>query len=122
MSGIHYLVDTNCFIYLLNEQPAILQFTEGRWFYSFITEMELLSKKGLATDIENTIRNMLAICIQYGHNQSITELTITLRRNYSLKFPDAIIAATAIHLNIPLLTADKSFAPIKELDCVLLEL
>jgi len=52
----------------------------------------------------------------------ISELTIKLRRRYSLKLPDAIIAATALSLEIPLLTADKDFAKIKEIDCFILEL
>lgn len=32
-----------------------------------------------------------------------------LRREHGLKLADAIIAATAIHLDIPLLTADSGF-------------
>ena len=31
---------------------------------------------------------------------------ITIRKNYRLKLPDAIIAATAIHLNATLITSD----------------
>jgi len=36
--------------------------------------------------------------------------------------PDAIIAATARYLNIPLLTADKAFSQINEIDCFILEI
>ncbi len=32
-----------------------------------------------------------------------------------MKLPDAIIAATAIHLQIPLITADKDFEKVEEL-------
>ncbi len=34
-------------------------------------------------------------------NRGIKAITIALRRNYKLKLPDAIIAATAIFLGIP---------------------
>jgi hypothetical protein len=64
---------------------------------------------------------MLGTCTKYGHTQSISELTINLRRKYSIKIPDAIIAATSIEMKIPLLTADKGFAQIKEIDCFILE-
>jgi predicted nucleic acid-binding protein len=122
MSGIEYFADTNCFIYLLDEHPLLLQFAESRWIYSYITEMELLSKKGLTLKQDNIIRQMLATCSKYGHTQPITELTILLRRKYPLKLPDAVIAATAQYLNLPLLTADKAFGAIKEIDCFILEL
>jgi len=45
MNGIKYLADTNCFIYLLDENPIILPFVNDGWAFSYITEMELLSKK-----------------------------------------------------------------------------
>jgi hypothetical protein len=121
MSGIEYIVDTNCFIYLLSEHPEILPFTDSRWLFSYITEIELLSKKELTTTESKIIRQMLGTCTKYGHTQSISELTINLRRKYSIKIPDAIIAATSIEMKIPLLTADKGFAQIKEIDCFILE-
>lgn len=122
MSGINYLADTNCFIYLLDENPLLLPFLERRWGYSFITEMELLSKKGLTIKQDGIIRSMLSSCSRISHTQEITELTIKIRRKYSLKLPDAIIAASALSLETPLLTADREFARIKEIDCIILEM
>ena len=49
------------------------------------------------------------------------EQTILLRKKYGIKLPDAIIAATAIKNRVPLLTADKGFRQIAELDLILLE-
>ena len=121
MSGINYLADTNCFIYLLDENPLLLPFVENRWAYSFVTEMEILSKKGITLKQDVIIRQMLASCVKVEHNQMITELTIQLRRKYSLKLPDAIIAGSAQYLEIPILTADRAFARIKEIDCLILE-
>ena len=122
MIGINYVADTNCFIYLLDEHPLLLPFAESNWAYSFITEMEILSKKGITLKQESLIRKMLASCSKVEHNQAITELTIKLRRKYAVKLPDAIIAATAQYLSIPLLTADKAFAQIKEIDCFIIEI
>jgi predicted nucleic acid-binding protein len=122
MSGINYLADTNCFIYLLDENPLLLPFAESRWAYSFITEIELLSKKGLTAKDDTLIRKMLATCYRFGHNQTITELSILLRRKYSIKLPDAIIAATAQSLQVPLLSADNVFSKIKEIDSFILEM
>lgn len=42
------------------------------------------------------------------------------RKHYKIKLPDAIIAATAIVNQIPLITADKVFEQIKELNLVLI--
>lgn len=38
-----------------------------------------------------------------------------------MKLPDALIAATAVHENVQLLTYDKGFFKIKEVNVVLLE-
>ena len=46
-------------------------------------------------------------------HRSLQDLAVDLRLRYKLKIPDAIIAATAIHLGIPLITADKTFGKLK---------
>ncbi|WP_416377625.1 PIN domain-containing protein [Algoriphagus persicinus] len=38
-----------------------------------------------------------------------------------MKLPDAIIAATAFYLNIPLMTSDKRLSTLKELNILLFE-
>jgi predicted nucleic acid-binding protein len=38
-----------------------------------------------------------------------------------IDFPDAIIAATAIEYNLPLISSDDGFSTIKELDFIFLE-
>ncbi|MCR5456443.1 MAG: PIN domain-containing protein [Bacteroidales bacterium] len=43
-----------------------------------------------------------------------------MRRTYGTKLPDAIVAATAIECNVPLITADKGFRKIKELQLELI--
>ena len=54
-------------------------------------------------------------------NQKIKQRTILLRQRYKIKTPDAIIAATAIEFQIPLISSDSDFTIIKELDFLLLK-
>ncbi|MEX8548783.1 MAG: PIN domain-containing protein [Mucilaginibacter sp.] len=122
MNGIKFLVDTNCFIYLLNENPLIVSFAQEEWAFSYITEIELLSKKNLSNDEDFLIRKMLSICYKVDHNQQLSDLAIILKRANNIKLPDAIIAASAQLLQLPLLTADKGFANIKSIDCMLLNM
>ena len=65
---------------------------------------------------------MLDTCFIVPHSDAINELAIELKQDYHLKIPDAIIAATALYSDIPLITADKDFTKIKELDIILIEL
>jgi predicted nucleic acid-binding protein len=44
-----------------------------------------------------------------------------LKQAYPIKLPDALIAATAIYLDIPLLTFDKGFKNISELQLIFWE-
>jgi predicted nucleic acid-binding protein len=55
-------------------------------------------------------------------NIKIKEQTINLRKKYTIKLPDAIIAATSLANKIPLVTADKAFSKIEELDIILISL
>jgi predicted nucleic acid-binding protein len=54
-------------------------------------------------------------------NDTIKEITISLKQKYAIKTPDAIIAATAKAFNLPLVTADKGFKKIDDVDIVLLD-
>lgn len=121
MNGVKYLADTNCFIYLLDENPLLLQFAEYGWAYSYITEIELLSKKGITQHEESVIRNMLDSCYKIKHSQIISDVVISLKKDNNIKIPDAIIAASSQIFNLPLITADKGFAKIKDIDCIILD-
>jgi hypothetical protein len=114
-------VDTNCFIYLLDENPIILPFINDSWAFSYITEMELLSKKEMKANEDLLTRELLNSCYKINHSQPITELVINLRRNNNIKLPDAIIAASAQLLQLPLITADKTFARLTDIDCIILD-
>lgn len=122
MNGIKYLADTNCFIYLLDDHPLFVALAQEGWAYSYITEIEILSKSNIDARIDDLIRSMLSTCYKVNHSQLISEVTITFRRKYKIKLPDAIIAATAQVLGIPLITTDKGFSKITEIECLIFDI
>ncbi len=56
------------------------------------------------------------------HHDGIDKYAIEVKQKYNLKIPDAIIAGTALYLDVPLLTADTDFIKVKPLDIVLIDL
>ncbi len=115
MSGIDYLADTNALIYLLSGNPCMRPYLSAQLGVSIISEMEELSFPDLEPDEEKTVREYLSCCNPLGLDSGVKEKTIALRRQYRIKLPDAIIAATAITNGLTLLTADKGFSKIEEL-------
>ncbi len=121
MSGSKFLADTNTFIYLLDKHPVLEPLLDSEWFFSFITEIELLGKPGITKSEIKEVKGVLEICSRIVHVQAINEITIQLKQAHKIKLPDALIAATAIYQRLPILTFDKGFTKIKEIDVVLLE-
>ncbi|MCB9182671.1 MAG: type II toxin-antitoxin system VapC family toxin [Flavobacteriales bacterium] len=123
MSGPSLVLDTNIVQYLLNgddELEALLQ--DSTVFISVITKVELLSRPDLDANGEEVIRALLGQVKVMEFTHVIQERTIVLRRKYRMKFPDAVIAATAAFLSLQLVTADSRFAKLKdEIDVLLVE-
>jgi predicted nucleic acid-binding protein len=119
MSGEKILIDTNIALYLLDGDATLAKALDQKEiFLSVISEMELLSYPKI-TEVEiERIKAFVADCNLLELTPSIKDKTITIRRNYNLKLPDAIIAATAIQANISLISADSMFKRIKELNFV----
>jgi hypothetical protein len=88
---------------------------------SFISEIELLGHKNLKKSDEVSLKMLLKDSFNINFNDEIKLQTIKLRQRYTIKLPDAIIAATALVYKIPLVTADKGFKIIEELDLILAE-
>ncbi|MEO7080955.1 MAG: type II toxin-antitoxin system VapC family toxin [Flavobacteriales bacterium] len=110
MIGERVLADTNILVYHLGGVPKATSALQGAEVHiSFITEIELQSKPGLPEEELVSIRAALANYSISDVNPSIKIVAAKLRREYGLKLADAIIAATALHLDIPLLTADSGF-------------
>jgi len=123
MNGPSFFVDTNILIYLLSGDKRVAEILQDKNIYcSFITEIELKSSKTF-TQRENTIiENILASIHIMDINPEIKAHTVYLRRRYGLKLPDAMIAASAIFIDFPLFTADKTFSKIEETDIYLYSL
>jgi predicted nucleic acid-binding protein len=89
--------------------------------YSEITEMELLGKIKIWKLEISYINEVLQSCMQLNFDYRIKTKAIEMKQKYKIKLPDAIIASTAIINNLPLLTADKGFSIIKELNLILID-
>jgi len=119
MSGTNLLVDTNILLYLLNGDKIVTELLNSKKiFVSFITEIELLSFKKLPSQEIKIIRQLLSDCTLIDMNEEIKLKTIELKLNYNLKIPDAIIGATSYYLKIPLVTADKQFKRVENIDLI----
>ncbi|MBK9273766.1 MAG: type II toxin-antitoxin system VapC family toxin [Flavobacteriales bacterium] len=80
-----------------------------RLFVSVVTEMECLSYPFRVRKDEMVVREFMRRCTVLGIEERIKEEAIVIRRDHGIKLPDAVIAATALVLGVPLLTADKGF-------------
>jgi predicted nucleic acid-binding protein len=105
------LLDTNILIYLLAGNKQVRDVvSDHEWCISFITEMELQMKPGLTSREIRSIHSLLEQCNIIGLSERIKQNAISVSRNHRLKLADSIIFATALQLNLPLLTADVEFA------------
>ncbi|MBY0476741.1 MAG: type II toxin-antitoxin system VapC family toxin [Chitinophagaceae bacterium] len=113
MSGNSLLLDTNVILYLLAGDSTLAALINGKDVHiSFISEIELLSFKKLSVHEEQSIKYFLNDVTITDLNPSIKKKTISIRKEFGLKIPDSIIAATAGYLNMPVLTADEDFKKI----------
>jgi len=120
MNGNSILLDTNIVLYLLNGDKTLIPLLENKQlFVSFITEIELLSYKGIKVKEQAILKEFLSECLIVDINQLIKETTVEIRKKYSLKLPDCIIIATSLYLKIPIISADKEFSKAENADLVL---
>lgn len=80
--------------------------------------MELLGYKQLSKKEENIIREFIGQCTVLDINSSIKEEVIQIRRAYNVKLPDCIIIASSMYLHLPIITTDKDFKKVRELDLI----
>ncbi|GAA4463334.1 hypothetical protein GCM10023093_11530 [Nemorincola caseinilytica] len=81
--------------------------------------MELLSFPTITRKEIAVLSNFIAEMEVVPIGSNVKKTAILIRRKYKLKLPDSIIAATAIVYDIPLITADKQFRNIEELQMLL---
>jgi predicted nucleic acid-binding protein len=116
MNGVNYLLDTNIIIGLYEHTPSILallqtkQIKANECAYSAITRIELLSYPALTPLDKQAIEALLKRMNYLAITSAIEDETIEFRRIQKTKLPDSIIAATAKHYQLELLTLDKQLA------------
>jgi len=113
MNGARFLLDTNYVIGLVKRREEVIRIVTDRSIeiqgcaYSFITRIELLGFPKITQQEINGIESILTLMQYIPLTREIEDGAITLGRNYRLKIPDAIIAATAKCLALELLTLDQ---------------
>ena len=106
------LIDTNVLIHALsgNAQAPILSRIDdaiaNQARYSVVTRMELLGWNGHTADSRRETEALLAQLMEITLTSAIVALVIDIRSTITIKLPDAIIAASALAENLPLMTCN----------------
>ena len=123
MSGVRLLVDTNVLINFSEGKKELdLYLNENIVYVSVISEMELLGYTGISAKEIKFFQSLLSRVTIIDLINPIKVEVMKLRQANRIKLPDAIVAATAIYLGIPLLTLDKDFQIIKSLNLIIPEI
>ena len=110
MSSNSLFLDTNIILYLLNGDETLAELLDEKQLYiSVITELELLAYKGITTEEDIIIKDFVSQCKTININSYIKQETIRIRKTFNMKLPDSIIIATAIYLDLPIITSDIEF-------------
>jgi len=105
-----YTLDTNAIIYYLDEDPTVVPLLEPilgqeiAIFVSVVTELELLSHPGLTEEDIAEMQQLLTSVVIFPLESRLAQLAGALRRQYHLKTPDSIVAATALLTRTTLVT------------------
>ena len=102
-----YLIDTNAIIDFCNgklpEEGKKLLLSQSPQV-SVITNIELFASKTISEPEEALLKKFIALSKVDGVTTDLINTIIQIRREYRLKMPDAIIAATAIQNDLTLIT------------------
>jgi predicted nucleic acid-binding protein len=110
MAKISFLVDTDVVIEYLNsgQFTELFDLSHHLVYYSVITKKELLAKSGLREQEREAILLELRRWRMIPMSEKINVLFSKIRRQHpSLEKADALIAATALVKNLPLVTRKK---------------
>lgn len=121
--GKRYLIDSNVVVDFLggklpeDGKQLMLQLKPE---ISIITSIEILSKKDIPLEELQKYKSFINSSHVYSDiTQEIADQAVNVRKKYSLKTPDAIIAATAIVNKLILITRnEKDFDPIYNFDLI----
>ena len=114
MNGIKFLLGTNLVLGMLKATPGVVEMAAARDLlastcaYSAVTRMELLGYPNITNEEERLIADRLSKLTHLPITIEIEDLAIQIRRSRQVKLPDALVASTAIHHGLELLTLDKA--------------
>ena len=116
-----YLIDSNVisnyFLGLFSEKAMffLADVIDIKPNLSVVTKIEALSWRNPNIIKENIVRAFVDNSTIFALSDIIVDKCIEIRRNYRIKTPDAIIAATAMVYDFTLLTSDSDFKRIPNL-------
>lgn len=123
MNGKRLLLDTNAIVSLLAGNMALAdRLLKAEWVgISIMSRIEFLAFSGLSAEDKALFAEFLQRVDVLGlanDDSALLDNVVHIRQRYSLKIPDAIIAAQALCALAVLVTADKEFQKIAELSLV----
>lgn len=120
MSGIECVADTNILIYLLEGRVTVDPYIKTIFAASVVSEIELMGWYKISEAQKQILHRLIDRLHVIDLSVAIKQIAIDIKQHHKIKLPDAIIAATAIHLDVPLLTADRGFEKLKNLDVLII--
>lgn len=123
--AVKIFLDTNSIIDLLNEDIKVIEEVNSadEVMISVINELEFKSFSDLSLNDKGLFDAFALVVTVLDLKASdivLKNKIIEIRSLYKIKLPDAIIAATAIINNAKLVTGDKGFKKVKELQLKLI--
>ena len=106
--------DTNALV-AIAQGKHVLNSGQVRAAISIISKIEILAWPGLPGEKRAQLKSIIEAFDVIDINKTVEMQAIDIRLNRHLKPPDAIIAATALSLNAPLVTHDGAFKRIPNL-------
>jgi hypothetical protein len=112
MSGERYLLDTNAIVCLLRGDQALhRRLRRAEWVgISILSQIEFLAFPNLSANDRGIFQQFTDSIDVVGLDRTerlLIDRVVSLRAQYRLKLPDAIIAATAIERAAILITDDR---------------
>ena len=127
MGRTDYLIDTNIAIYYFglalssDAETFIDHVLEDGYYLSVINRIELLGFSKLQKKEEEALNSLIASAEIIELSEEIVIETIKIRKNYNIKLPDAIIAASCLINHCSLITNNaKDFSKVEGLDLITL--
>jgi len=112
MSGKRYLLDTNAIVCLLRGENALVhRLQSAEWVgISILSQIEFLAFPNLSENDRRIFQEFSDGVDVVGlerTERALIDRIVSLRAQYRLKLPDAIIAATAVERDATLITNDR---------------